>query len=74
MNEIIEYINLNVEWIRPIWALLGLIGLFIMKKYTRPSFYKGKPIYWLIILTIYYMLMGPLIFVISLLTTINPEK
>lgn len=73
MNEIIEYISINVEWIRPIWFMAGLIGLFLMKA-TRPSFYKDKPLYWWVILIMFYLLLGPLIFVLSLITTINPEK
>jgi hypothetical protein len=74
MNTLIEFLNLNREWVRPIWFILGLIGMFFMKKYTRPSFYENKSTFWWFITTTYYMLLGPLIFVVSLLTFINSEK
>lgn len=74
MIEIIDFLKINSDWVRPIWFSLGILGLLIFYKYTRPSFYKNfTPIMWITTILV-YMCIGPLIFCLSLLTLINREK
>lgn len=74
MIQIIEFLKTNVDIVRPIWFAMGIIGLWIMKKYTRPSFFLNKSNVWWMIGILYYLCMGPLVLIVSLLTLIKPDK
>jgi hypothetical protein len=73
MEDIIEFIRINKEWVESIWCSMGIVGLFIFYKYTRPSFYKDFTFQWIIIIPL-YMYIGPFILCLSLLTLLNAEK
>ena len=70
---IIGFITINKEWVKPLWFSMGMVGLFIFSKHTRPSFYKDFRFQWFIIVPL-YMIIGPLVLCLSLLTLLNPEK
>ena len=74
MTEFIEFLNTNQDIIRPIWFGLGFIGLCIMKSYTRSSFYENHNPFWWIWVLLFYACVGPMIFVVSIITLFNPKQ
>jgi len=66
----IQFLNENKEWVRPLWIALGLIGMFILRR-NRPEFYEGHSVAWWIGATISYIMMGPALFLVSLVTFIK---
>ena len=73
MQHFIDLLKEHQPYTRYVWYLLGLIGLYIFKQ-TRPLFYENKS--WLFWICTYamYMVLGPGVFVLSLITLFNFNK
>lgn len=72
MTDILEFTYTNAGWIRPIWFMLGIIGLAIFNM-TRSKFYRQRAVPWWTITIVVYVVLGPMIFLLSLLSLINPN-
>ena len=66
LQKTIDFLSTHRDVIRPIWFALGLVGMFIFYK-IQPEFYRGKPQKWKFIVTFVYMILGPGIFLLSLI-------
>ena len=73
MQHLIDFLRENQPWTKIAWYMLGMIGLFIMSK-TRSYFYKNKSYLWWIVTIIAYWLLGPAIFIFSLVTLIPIKR
>jgi len=73
MEELIQIIKEHIWLFRTIWLCSAFIGVWVFKK-TRPSFYKNRPVIWHWVMWAYYLLIGPLALLLSLITLINPDK
>jgi hypothetical protein len=74
MEKIISWVSENKDLVRPIWFILGTTGLWIMYRFTRSSFYENRSPSWWVACLFMTIFLGPLYFLISLVTLINPDK